>query len=338
MDKVNNHPCTTSDMDAALVSCFPSSKAKLRLHADNEPHISQTSSICTISFGPPRTLEFVKIGKTTKNGRPDTTTDSSEPALTHSMNVMRPGCQQVLKHRVPVGQHLRGQVNVRYSISFRKIVPTSSTEPIPKVKEPEKNVPPKESVVLMAGDSFFERLDAARLGKNKKKVINIAKGGSKMESVLRSIDNFVKKNLSKTVSKCFISIGTNDIRNCTSGIMHLKTPLCNFMKSVKQLLPQTKLYIQSLLPIPTNGSHHVVKNVYAMNNLIFSLCSRYKILYLDNFSLFLDNRGRRKLALFPEYNQERKYFDIHPNQKGMGVLAKEFIFRIHSKWFNPLGY
>lgn len=347
MQLVNSHPTTTSDMDAAIVSCYSTPAAKLRLHEDKEPLICQTSSICTVSFGPPRSLEFVCTHKTTldKHLR-DYKVDLSIPAVHHSMNVMKPGCQQVLKHRVPKALH--DDPAPRYSISFRKIVPPNpgiilQPPPADKMKDPgDKPAPtpptPRKSITLVAGDSFFARLDADRLGKKKQNVINIAKGGSKIDTVLKSIDNFVKNNPDKMVSKCFISIGTNDIRNCENGIMHLKQPLCNFMTSVKQLLPDTKIYLQSLLPIPNNGFKNLEHNVFNMNNLIYSLCSRYSLYFVDTFSLFLDKFGRRNLALFPRFDKDKGRFDIHPNPKGMGVLARKFIFLIHSKWFNPMGY
>ena len=62
MSIVNRHPSTSSDADSCLVSLFPSSKAGLTLHKDDEKLISQSSSINTVSFGAPRTLQFVRDG------------------------------------------------------------------------------------------------------------------------------------------------------------------------------------------------------------------------------------------------------------------------------------
>lgn len=352
---VNKHSSTTGDMDAALVSCFSTSNAHLRLHSDMEPLISQSSSICTVSFGPPRTLEFVRIGKLDLKGNNDLTADLSIPATHLSMNIMKPGCQSVLKHRVPEGVHQTGECNIRYSISWRKIVrpdapPTTSiiSPNIPNEDStlaPDKAIPSpkpsqaKESVVLLAGDSFFARLEAPRLAKKNKTVINIAKGGSKIDTVLKSIEDFVDKNPTKEVKQLFVSIGTNDIRYCTDGIKHLKTPVSNFMKTTKALLPNTEIFIQSLLPIAaTKGSPHTERNVLLMNKTLFNLCSRYKLFYIDAFSLFLDFHGRRKLSLFPAFDAVNKYIDIHPNARGFGVLARMYIFLINHKKFNPLGY
>ena len=90
--------------------------------------------------------------------------------------------------------------------------------------------------------------------------------------------------------------------------------------------------------MPTNGDHNVAKNVLAMNNLIFGLCAKYKLFYLDVLPSFLNGIGSRNPRLFPAYNSINKYWDIHPNARGMGVLARHYIYLIHSKRFNPIGY
>ena len=64
----------------------------------------------------------------------------------------------------------------------------------------------------------------------------------------------------------------------------------------------------------------------------------FKIFYLNVFHAFLNHRGNINSNLFPGYDVAKKLFDIHPNKKGMGVLARFYIHTIHSKWFNPLGY
>ena len=359
MALVNNHPSTSGDMDACLVSCFPSEKARLTLHKDNEKLICQTSSICTISFGAPRELEFVLDGKPKKKKKNDISADLSLPATDRTMNVMKPGAQSKMKHRVLEGKSSPDHSSVRYSLSFRKIVrPGEESLATPKalkvasnIKSPDNNksgalpVPPKDStqvltknIVLVAGDSFAARLDAKRLGKGKQDVINIAKGGSKITRVQKSLEDFVKENPKLLVKKLFLSIGTNDIRNCSNGIKHLKNSICDLMRRIKELFPAARVYIQAIPPIHPNGCRFTENNVILMNNLIFNLCSRFKLFYLDVFGCFLDNFGNRDKYLFPDFDNIRNIYDIHPNAKGMGVLAKCYIYCIHSRWFNPLGY
>ena len=341
MNKVNRHPSTSGDMTACLVSCMSSAKSNLSYHADDETLISQDSDICTVSFGPDRTLDFVcKSNNPAGRHNPHTTPDYSIPATNHSMNIMRPGCQKYFLHRVPPGK----AGGVRYSLSFRQIAPMTShdanvTEPEPSTDtSPITTTPNRKKIVLLAGDSFFERLDENKLGKGKQDVYKVAKGGRKIDDVYQAIESFVTDHPNLEIKTLFVCVGTNDIRHCKQGIGHLKTPLSEFMKRIKVLAPSAKIFMQSLLPLPANGDSTVVKNVLDMNNLIYNLCARYKLFYLDVLHIFLDCYGSRNLRLFPAFNNVNKSWDIHPNARGMGVLARNYIYLIHSRRFNPLGY
>ena len=139
-----------------------------------------------------------------------------------------------------------------------------------------KNVSHKKIIVLIAGDSFAARLKADLLGKGKKEVINIAKGGRKIPQVQKDIEDFLTSNPDVLVSKLFISIGANDIRYCEDDIRHLKSALCNLMRAVKLRLPNVKIWFQSLPPINPDGSKYLQRNVLKINTLIDNLCSRFK--------------------------------------------------------------
>ena len=145
-------------------------------------------------------------------------------------------------------------------------------------------------------------------------------------------------NPSLSVKKLFISAGTNDIRHCQKGIKHLKNSLCDLMRAANLFFPDAKVFFQSIPPIHPNGCIYTARNVLQMNVLIYNLCSRFRLYYLDIFGSFLDRTGNRNVRLFPEFDVHRNSYDIHPNKRGMGVLASFYIYIIHSKWFNPLGY
>ena len=361
MDIVNQHPSSGGNMNAAHVTGMTTAKTKLGLHCDNEPLICQKSAICTVSFGSERELEFVwNSSEPTSQGNGRTAqykADYTLPARNLTMNVMKAGCQALMRHRVPAG----AGTGMRWSISFRRIVapvedidftshsPAPSTPPRTSPPTPASATPPedaqhvpgptKKRVVLMAGASFYERLDAEKLGTRRSRkvtVVKLSRGGRKIAEVQKSVEDYLALNPDIDVKSLFVSIGTNDIRHCTDGIKHLRSPLCEFIKTMKKLCPNAKIWVQSLLPIPINGLMHIGRNVIAMNNMLFNLCSRYKIFYLDVFGSFLNRFGGTDLGLFPEKVGDR--IDIHPNPKGMGLLARHYKYLIHSKRFNPLGY
>ena len=111
--------------------------------------------------------------------------------------IMKEGSQSFLKHRVPAGRHIVNGNNVRYSLSFRRFlgnkatldghaVAASSTVTSTSSTSSNKNTHQPRAVVF-AGDSHFARLDPQRLHKDKVKVFNISKGGSKMRDVEKSV-------------------------------------------------------------------------------------------------------------------------------------------------------
>ena len=209
MEIVNSHPSTKGDMNSCVVSCFPSHKATLSLHSDNEKIISQCSSICTVSFGAPRELQFVVA----PNGKRDLAADLVLPVTSEVTSN-----EKKLAHDVTA---------------------------------PAK---PKKNVVLVAGDSFAARMKSDLLGKGKKDVRNIAKGGRKIDQVRKDISDFIKSNPELNVLKIFVSVGANDIRNCENSIIHLKDSIKNLMRTIKDVLPNAKIWFQSILHIHPNGS------------------------------------------------------------------------------------
>ena len=221
LDIVNSHHSTSGDMNACLVSCMSTKDSSLNYHADHEDKIDQNSDICTVSFGPPRTLDFLRKDSNHggKKGSP-LPPEFSVPATNHSMNVMRAGCQSHLLHRVPPGK----VGGVRYSLSFRKVLTQQPNVPLDQhgtsssIMNDATNVPStfalkkKKKAVLLAGDSYFERLDVDKPGKGKQSVCKVAKGGRKIDGVLKSLEDFSTNNPDFDVVKLFMCIGTNDIR------------------------------------------------------------------------------------------------------------------------------
>ena len=54
---------------------------------------------------------------------------------------------------------------------------------------------------------------------------------------------------------------------------------------------------------------------------------------MNLFCEFVGNDGLRFKEYYPNNIK-----DIHPNKRGVGALARHYIYIIHSKKFNPLGY
>ena len=363
LDLVNFCPDTTGDLDSCLITCYSTAKKSLSLHADDEVEIDQNSSICTVSFGVNRTIEFARKCHTRKGVAP---VEFSQDLQHGSICIMKPGCQQALKHRVTPGVHIVNGDNVRYSISFRKLSsPTPESTRIlnvsPQTSSPVKDtiktfenlinndrninsdnvlygdlfesVTCREDISLIAGDSFTAKLDPKLLGKDKKKVFNISRGGNKINQVTQSLDDFyLQCSPEYNVDQLFICVGTNDIRNCKSnGVRHLRNPLVEMLNKAKYLFPSAKIFLQTLLPLPIAdfNAHYVIRNVNEYNALIDELCRSQEVYILDVFWRFLDG-GFRDPQLF---NNDIR--DCHPNRRGVGLLARFYIKKIRSTKFDP---
>ena len=241
LDSVNLHSDIESgDLDCCKVICYSNDRKTLRLHSDNEHWISQDDPIATFSLGATRRMEFVP------HGAAHTRVVRSIDAERNSLYIMHPGCQSVLQQRVLPGNTADCNEHIRFSLSFRKCKPESDScnEGIHSIPAPvnsslaisDSSKCERTPVTLLLGDSFLARLDAAKLGKSKKCVLNKAKGGNKISDVLLNIDQFCcdDNNLKYTVDQVFVSVGTNDIRYCRNGISHLKGELFGLLRKIKQ--------------------------------------------------------------------------------------------------------
>ena len=77
---------------------------------------------------------------------------------------------------------------------------------------------------------------------------------------------------------------------------------------------------------------HTVNNILEFNRLLHECCTFDRLFYLNVFREFLDKYGFKNSYLF------EKRSPVHPNQHGMGRLARHYINIIHDRRFNPLAY
>ena len=336
---VNDDSRTTQNLDAALVICYNTRDSALNFHNDAEKLIDSNSSIATISFGASRTMEFCVGTK-----RPNTA-EYSFKVSHHDMVIMKPGCQEILKHRIcPESDDEADQEceEWRVCISFRKLNSITDEESDPDIsfgcKAPVVDNSPStpsthiQKMNLVVGDSFSAGLDEGKLSRNGRMLVkNISSGGATINDVCKQLDDFYISN-NHPVSKFFVCVGANDIRHCREkGIRHLKSPLNDLARQIRTQFPSASVWFQTLIPLPHQHNFTEV-NVMQYNQLLYEICLLNRIYYLDCFSSFLTHDGFRSEHLF--HNR----LNIHPNNRGLSVLARIYLKLIHSRRFNPLGY
>ncbi len=332
LDICNENEQSGGQLNSCLVNRYSCADVAGRLHADDEDIICQNTPIVTVSLGAPRTIDFAKDSK---SAVVKTLTLEDKSAF-----VMKPGCQQTVKHRLNRGAADSG---VRYSISFRKaIAPATPVSPNPILSSSPKNshssaTPqpasqshPREPLVILAGDSIFKGLKCDLLGKKRTKVVNIAHGGDFMYKTEAALSKFADSLDGKyEVQKVFLSIGTNDIRYC-KGVNHLRGPLKRLIQKTKSLFPGAVVLIQSVLPSQVQNDW-TVRNVNGMNRLIRECCHEKEVYFVNFFQDFLLRDGRSNRSLFAD--------QVHPNRSGLALIASRFIRIIHQRApFDPYAF
>lgn len=337
---VNSDPRFHGELDSCLVLKYSSKATSVSLHADDEESIDQAKSICNFSIGSTRTLEFWS-----KDDNKHVTSICMESgSVTH----MKPGTQQALKHMVRGTKSKKDSPDVkphlRFSLSFRALARRSApAEPLPDAGEAtpkvSQQVPvsqPPRRVCLVAGDSYAERLDTARLGRNVRVVESVAKGGAKIGHVIQQLEDYSRENSGVVVEKLLISVGTNNLRNCHSGVEHLRKHFKSLCEKINELFPNSKVYFQSLIPLPCLNRYdwNTNRNVMDFNKIIFNECIYRKFYILSAFEHFSVPWN----GMTPDIRNNRFFVgrNIHPSEKvGLGVLAKLYIRAIHSNYFIP---
>lgn len=143
--------------------------------------------------------------------------------------------------------------------------------------------------VVFLGNSITEGGNWAKLIGDPT-VVNRGIGGDITYGVLRRLDDVIKRK----PSKLFILIGINDIGKDIPG----EAIANNYVRIVRRVMagsPNTKIYIQSILPLnPTvpNFPQHYDKQSHVLhtNQLLKEVARITRCTYIDLFPLFLDSQ------------------------------------------------
>lgn len=140
--------------------------------------------------------------------------------------------------------------------------------------------------IIFLGDSITEGGNWDELWENKK-ILNRGIGGDVSEGVLNRIDEVSRHQ----PSKVFICIGTNDL---AKGIA-MDTIILNYKKildSLKRDSPETKIFVQSVLPVGKKVlfGHNNTK-ITVLNLKLRKLCIEENLPFIDLQPVFADADG-----------------------------------------------
>lgn len=143
-------------------------------------------------------------------------------------------------------------------------------------------LPDTQADIVFAGDSITARCEWQEFFPEKI-VLNRGIDSDVSEGLLNRLDVIIDAQ----PGKLYLMIGINDIRQK----IPLNTTISNYEKIVQTLLeelPDTTLYVQSIIPVGKNTGMDA-NEILAANEELKALCEKYGVAYIDLHSLLEDD-------------------------------------------------
>lgn len=169
--------------------------------------------------------------------------------------------------------------------------------------------------IIFLGNSITDGFDFNKYFKNTK-IINRGINSDHIDGLIERMQYSV---IDLQPSKLFILIGINDIGAQDSD----STILTNYSKLLEIIaykIPDTKVYIHSILPTASKWKNCPPEKIVRLNLLIKGLVYQHKFIWIDIYSLFVDDDSFLKSDLTHD--------GLHLNQKGYQLwtkILKEFV-------------
>jgi alkylated DNA repair dioxygenase AlkB len=319
LDLVNERLDT--DYNSVLVNKYANKNVSLGWHQDNENTIDQTQSITTLSVGATRRFWLVDD-------------DASRQEFLLEPNcalVMKPGLQTTHFHKLCVGRaNMPAERGVRFSLTFRKLLPSASGQGSPANPTPEHAVDAdhKDCLrVLVFGSSLTKGLKKDLLSKSGKNFGVFTNSGAHvhgiMKDVLREAD---KQNICrKCVDTVFFVCGGNDVEN--RRLLGFSQAYGKLLDYTGFIFPNADIKVVSLLPRRLRNKNHL-NDMQRANDILSAICEeRENCNFINIFSYFLaDRRNFFKNDCKMFLNSKLFAKDcLHFNYKGNSVLGKVII-------------
>ncbi|MBT3174417.1 MAG: glycoside hydrolase family 92 protein [Lentimicrobiaceae bacterium] len=173
-------------------------------------------------------------------------------------------------------------------------------------KEHFELLPDTENEIIFLGNSITDGCEWAELFQNPN-IKNRGIGGDDTDGVLERLDEII----SSKPSKIFIMIGTNDMAYGKT-VDYVVSNYTKIIDSIQIICPDTKIYIQSVLPVD-DAIHYTrsTSDIMQINTHLEKLSAEKSIEYIELFSIFSNDDNK----LNPDYSLD----GLHLNGKGYQV-------------------
>ncbi|KXX66628.1 GDSL-type esterase/lipase family protein [Flammeovirga sp. SJP92] len=171
-------------------------------------------------------------------------------------------------------------------------------------------MPNGEGEIIFLGNSITDFCDWNEL-LGKSNIKNRGISGDTINGVIDRIDEVVESK----PKKIFLMIGTNDLGNGKS-VKNVLSRYKNLVELILQKSPETKLYLQSILPT-SNNLHRKNSDIIAINKGIQQFALEYSLTYINLFDLMKTDDNALKTEL--------SFDGLHINGQGYLIWKEELL-------------
>ena len=327
-----------TNYNSMLINRYKNIHSCLDFHKDDEKSLDPNSSISALSLGATRRL----LISPTEDKNNAVHTVKLEP---RSLNTMLPGFQQKYYHSIAPGKKSQNnERGIRYSITFRCVIPNTSELPITiednvndtvEDEETEKEEVIKEQNLdadkilspntVVFGSSLAKGLDATLLSRYEKKFKVFSNSGAKIKDIENDVKHVTEEGTFDTfeVLSVFLICGGNDIENLhnDSDIEDAFIDFENLVKVTRHAFSNAQINIISLIPRRARYKTHI-NNMHEMNEWLEDFCHKSSNLRFVNIFTHFLYRLPHIWYLNTKLFNGRK---LHFNKVGNSVLAKVLI-------------
>jgi len=172
-------------------------------------------------------------------------------------------------------------------------------------------LPTDSNSIIFLGNSLTDNCEWHELFNNCN-VKNRGIAGNTTSTILHRLPKIIESK----PSKIFLLIGVNDLFKRVA----FDTILSNYKNIIQQIkneIPNTKLFVQSILPIDEKVYDLKNDSISIMNSKIKELCQKNNIQYIDLHPLFLTKEGKFDTTL--------SFDGLHLSGKEYMILKNEII-------------
>jgi len=147
-------------------------------------------------------------------------------------------------------------------------------------------IPQGQNEILFLGDSLIERCEWSELLENP----NIKNRGISGDN-LYGLINRLEQVTANRPKKIFLMIGINDII-ANQNLSEIMKKYRLLLSDIKQSIPETQVYIQSVLPVNSRFKTPIDNNqIFLLNIQLKALAEQFNYEYIDLYSFFtIDNQ------------------------------------------------